>query len=136
MAGCFPEVKEHDVRGEDEIVAAVLELFAEPVFDDGADQAALGMPEDQAGAGGFLNAEKIELGAKLAMIAALGLFDAVEIFVELFLGVEGERVNALELRVPFLAFPVGASDVGELERLDALGGRNVRAAAEIDKFAG
>jgi len=32
------------------------------------------MPENQAGAGFFLNAEKIEFGAEFAMIAALGFF--------------------------------------------------------------
>ncbi len=45
-------------------------------------------------------------------------------------------VNALELRIAFLAFPVGAGDVHELERGDALGGRDMRAAAEVEEFAG
>ncbi len=45
-------------------------------------------------------------------------------------------VNALELRIAFLAFPVGAGDAHQLERGDAFGGRDVRAAAEVDEFSG
>ena len=124
------------MRSEDQVVAALLEFFAQPVFDNSTNQAALGVPEDQAGAGFFLNAEEIEFGAEFAVIAALGFFEAMEIFVEFLLGVEGSGINALELRIPFLSFPVRAGDAHEFERLDAFGGRNVRAAAEIDEFAG
>ena len=51
------------------------------------------------------------------------------------MGEETRGVNTLELRIAFLAFPVGAGDAHELERGDALGGRNVRTAAEIEEFA-
>ena len=95
-----------------------------------------GMPEDQAGAGFVLNAEKIEFLAELAMVAALGFLELVQIFVEFFLLDEAGAVDPLHLRIFFLALPVGAGDVHQLERLDASGGRNVRAAAEIDKFSG
>ena len=94
------------------------------------------MPENQARAGFVLNAEKIEFRAELAMIAALGFFELVQIFVELFLLDEARAVNPLHLRIAFLAFPVSAGDVHQLERLDAPGGRNVRTAAEIDEFSG
>ena len=70
------------------------------------------------------------------MVAALGFLEAMQIFVEFFLGVESGGVNALQLRIAFLAFPVRAGDVHQFERGDALGGRNVRAAAEIDEFSG
>ena len=136
VAAGFPEVEAHDVRRVDEVVAALEEFVAEPVLDNFADEAALGMPEDEAGAGFFLNAEEFELDAELAMIAALGFFEAMEIFIELFLREETCGVNALKLRIAFLAFPVGAGDAHELERGDALGGGDVRAAAEVDEFAG
>src|SRR5229473_3274674 len=136
VAAGLPEVETHDVRGVDEVVAAFEKFISQPVFDDFADQAALGMPEDQARTGFVLDAEEFELGAELAMIAAFGLFEAMEVFVQLFFGEEASGVNALELRVAFLAFPVGAGDIHELEGLDALGGRNVRAAAEVDELAG
>ena len=85
VAAGFPEVEAHDVRSVNEVVAALEKFVAEPVLDDFTDQAAFGMPEDQAGAGFFLDAEEIEFDAELAMIAALGFFEAMEIFVEFFL---------------------------------------------------
>ena len=94
------------------------------------------MPENQAGAGFFLDAEKIELLPELAMIAALRFFEPMQIFVELFLCEEARGVNPLQLRIAFLALPVGAGDAHQLERLDALGRGNMRAAAEVDEFSG
>src|SRR5213594_562212 len=135
MAAGFPEVQTHDVRRVNKVVAALEQLFAQPVFDNLPNQAALGMPENQAGAGLFLNTEQVELDAELAMIAALGFLDAVQMLVQLFLREESDRVNALKLRIAFLALPVGAGDVHQFERLDAFGGRNVWAAAEVDEFS-
>ena len=77
VAAGFPEVEAHDVRRVDKIVAAFEKLIAEPVLDNFADEAALGMPENQAGACFFLNAEEFELDAEFAVIAALGFFEAV-----------------------------------------------------------
>src|SRR5713226_7814656 len=135
VAAGLPEIEAHDVRGVDQVVAALQQLFAQPVFDDLSNQAALGVPENQAGAGFFLDAEEVQLRAELAVIAALGFLNAVEMCVQLFLGEEGHGVNALQLRIAFLALPVCAGDVHELERLNALSGRNVRAAAEVDEFS-
>src|SRR6266571_1261423 len=136
VAAGFPEVEAHDVRGEDEVVAALEQFVAEPVLNDLSNEAAFGMPEDEAGAGFFLNAEEVELDAELPMIAALGFFKTVQMFVQLFLREESHGVNALELGIAFLALPVGARDVHQLERLDAFGRRDVRAAAEVDEFSG
>src|SRR5207245_8336476 len=91
----FPEVQAHDVRSVDEIVAALEQLFAEPVFDDLSNQAAFGMPENQAGAGFFLDAEEVELRAQLAMIAAFGFLNAVQVGVQLLLREKSYCVNAL-----------------------------------------
>ena len=79
-----PQIAQHNVRSENQIVTALQLFIAQPVFNNFANQAALGMPENQAGPRLFLNAEEIELGAQLAMIAALGFFQAMQIFVELF----------------------------------------------------
>ena len=59
----------------DQIVAAAQQFVAQPVFHHLADQPALGMPENQARAGLVLNAEKIELRAQAAMVAALGFLE-------------------------------------------------------------
>src|SRR2546425_11572908 len=70
------------------------------------------------------------------MVSPLGLLKLVEIVVEFRLGIEAGAVNALHLRVAFLALPVGAGDVHQLERADAPGRRNVRPAAEVEEFPG
>ena len=83
-----------------------------------ADDAALGMEEDQARAGEFLDAEEVEFLAELAVVALLGLFELLQIGVELLLGEERGAVDALQLLVLLVALPVGAGDGEQLERLD------------------
>src|SRR5260370_33498677 len=68
------------------------------------------------------------------MIAALGFFEAMKIFVQLLFSEEAGGVNTLELRIAFLSFPVGTRDAHQLEGLNALGGRNLRTAAEVDEL--
>ncbi len=80
--------------------------------------------------------KEIEFRAQPAMIAALGFFELVQIVVELLLRVETRAVDALHLRIAFLALPVRARDAHQLERADAPGRGNVRPAAEIDEFSG
>ena len=74
VAGGLPQIEARHVRRVDQRVAALQVLVAHPVFELLADDAALGMEEDQAGAGQFLDAEQVELLAELAVVALLGLF--------------------------------------------------------------
>ncbi len=67
------------------------------------------------------------------MIAFLGLFELRQIFVQFLLGEERRAVDALQLRVLFVPFPISARDREQLECLDFLGGGQVRTAAEIDE---
>src|SRR5947207_347933 len=69
------------------------------------------------------------------MVALLRFLEHREIFVELGLVLEGGAVNALKLRIVFVAFVVGARDAGELERSDVAGAHYVRPGAEIGKLA-
>src|SRR3954468_15978425 len=69
------------------------------------------------------------------MVALLGFFDLVEILLKLLLVGERGPVDALELRVFFVAQPVGARDVQQLESLDAASGWDVRPATEVDELA-
>src|SRR2546423_7337686 len=95
VAAGFPEIEAHDVRCVDEVIAALEQLVAQPILDNFADQSALGMPENQTGAGFVFNAEEAELDAELAVIAALGFFEPVQVLVEFFLGEKACRINAL-----------------------------------------
>ncbi len=125
----------HDVRRVDELVAAAEALVAHPVFHDLADDGALGVPEDEAGAGELLNAEEVELLAEDAMVAARGFFEAREVGVEILLREEGGAVDALELRILLVAEPVSAGEACDFEGFDAAGGGHVRTTAEVDEVA-
>ena len=70
------------------------------------------------------------------MIAPLGLFELVDVIVQLLLRIKTRPVDALHLRVAFLALPVSSRHAHQLERANASGRGNVRPAAEIDEFSG
>jgi hypothetical protein len=99
------------VGGVDQQIAAAEALVAHPVFHDFADHGALGMPEDEAGAGELLNAEEVELLAEQAVVALGCFFEAREVGVEVLLREEGGAVDALELGILFVAEPVGAGEL-------------------------
>ena len=70
------------------------------------------------------------------MVALLGFLKILEVLVEVLLTEERSAIDALQLRVLFVAQPVGAGDAEHFERLDASGRRDVRAAAEVGELAG
>ena len=72
------------MRGKHHIVTATDTFFAHPVFHRLADQAALGMPEDEARTGDLLDGKQIELLAEDAMVASLDLFKALEVRLQIF----------------------------------------------------
>src|SRR5260370_26620106 len=77
------------------------------------------MPEHHAGRF-LLLVEEAHLAADAAMIAALGLLDAVQMLLEVLVGEEDRAIDALELRVPGVAAPVGARYLRQLEGLAEL----------------
>ncbi len=79
--------------------------------------------------------EEVELLAEDAVVAGLDLFELLEVGVEIFGVEEGGAVDALELLIVLVAEPVGAGDGRDLEGLDAAGGGDVRAAAEVGEVA-
>src|SRR5579863_2943547 len=94
------------------------------------------MPEDQPWSGFFLNGKQVQLLPEAAMIAPLGFFEPVKVFVQLLLRVEARAVDALHLRIAFLAFPVRARDAHQFESAYSSGRWNVRPAAKVDEFSG
>src|SRR5580698_1548410 len=70
------------------------------------------------------------------MVALLRLFHLLQMGVKILLREERSSIDALQLRIFFVAQPVRASDVEQLERLDLAGRREVRPTAEIDELAG
>ena len=79
------ELAARHVRRADQRVSAAQVLFAHPVFHLLADDAALGMPEDQSRPGQLLDREQVELLAQHAVVALLCFLDAGEVSVEVLL---------------------------------------------------
>ncbi len=135
VAGHLPQLALHDVRRVDKLVAAAKALVAHPAFHLLADQAALRVPENQARSRELLNGEQVELLAEHAVVARLDLFQVLEMCVEVFLLKERGAVDALELRILFIAQPVRTGNTHHLERAHAPGGWHVRSAAEVEEVA-
>ncbi len=92
------------------------------------------MPEHHAGSF-VLQVEQVERAPELAVIALLGLFEPVQIQLEVFFFRPGGAVDPLQHFVARIAAPVGAGQLGELEDLELARGRHVRPAAQVDESA-
>ena len=79
--------------------------------------------------------EQLQFASELAMVALLRFLEHREVIVEFLFGFERRAVNALKLRICFVAFVIRAGDVGELERADVSRAHHVRPGAEIDELA-
>src|SRR4051794_26580817 len=69
------------------------------------------------------------------MVALLRFLQHGEVFVELGLVLEGSAVDALELRIPLVAFVVGAGEIRETKSANVGGAHDVWAGAEIKEVA-
>src|SRR3546814_12890677 len=84
----------------------------------------------------LLDMEQVHLAAEPPMVALLGLLETVEIGLQLLLVAPAGAVDALELRVPRIAAPIGAGQLHQLEGLAEPAGRGpVRSGAEGEPFA-
>ncbi len=79
----------------------------------------------------FLEVEQVEFAADPAVVALLGLFQPVQVILELLVVRPGRAVDALQHRVLRIAAPVGARDFRQLECAELAGGRHMRPAAQI-----
>ena len=95
-----------DVRRADVLEALLDVPLADVVLHLPLDHAALGVEDRQAGADLVGEAEQVEVAAELAVVAALGLLDPVQVLLERLLGLPGGAVDALELLVLLVAAPV------------------------------
>src|SRR5262249_27153809 len=88
------------------------------------------MPERRSGRR-LLQVEEVELRPEPAVVPRAGLLEALEVLVEILLGVERGAVDPRQLRVLFVAPPVRACEPGQLERPDRRRVLEMRATAEI-----
>ena len=134
VTGLFPEGLVEDLRAAHFLVTVVAIHLAHVLLDFLPDRPALGVPEHQARRL-VLHVEQVVLLAEAAVIALLGLFQHVQVGVQIFLLGPGGAVDALQLLVAVVTTPVGASHLHQLEDFELGGCRHVRAAAEVDEIA-
>src|SRR5689334_4782938 len=89
------------------------------------------MPDHQAGPHFIRKGEQVQFPAELAVVAALRLFEPLQIGVQLLLVGEGGAVDPLQHLALLIPPPVSAGYGGEFEGLAPGSGRQMRAAAEI-----
>ena len=129
------EVQPPDVRGHDGLVATPHLLLLEEVREGLAKDGALRQPHREAGADLLREHEQAEFAAKLAVVALPGQLQPLQMLLQQLLLGESDAVEAGELRAGFVAAPVGARDVEQLDRLDRLSARDVRPPAEVHEAA-
>ena len=130
VAGLLPEVDVVEDRRLDLAVAAVGVLVA-PERPAAAFRSPCRAAARTASRAELAEHEQAELAARACGGRAPAPPRALQVLLEVLLGVEGGAVDAGEHLAAGVAAPVGAGDRQQLERLHALGRRRVRAAAEV-----
>ena len=130
MTRALPEAEIHHLRRFDLSVVIGHLLVSHVSLDGLINTPASGMPEHHAGSL-FLGVEKIEFFGDLAMVTLLGLFNAGEIRLELFLVGPSSAVNALQLLIVSVAAPVSTGNLGQLECLQFTRAGDMGPATEI-----
>ena len=121
------------MRGIDELVAGFLMTLARVVLHHAPHHTSLGVEDGEARSDLLREAEEIELGSELAVVALLSLLQEREVGLHLLLRGPGGAVDALELLIGLVAEPVGSGGAHESEGIgrDEARVRHVRAAAQI-----
>ena len=131
MTGGLEQVRVREVRGEHELVPAVLVAGTAVVLHQLADDATLGVPHRETASELGGEAEEIQLHRKLAVVTLLGLLQAVEVRSQGVLALPRGAVDALQHRALLAAPPVSTSNLHEPEMAKPGGAGHVRPAAEI-----
>ena len=134
MTRALPEAEIHHLRRFDLSIVIGHLLVTHVALDGLINTPTSGMPEHHAG-GLFLGVEKIEFFGDLAVVTLLGLFNAGEIRLELFLIGPGSAVNSLQLLVVGVAAPVSTRNLGQLECLQFTRAGDMGSSAEIHPLA-
>jgi len=82
----------------------------------------------------ILNVEKIQPFTQLSVIALLCFLDSKQIILKCFFISPGGAIDALQHLVVRVSSPVGACDLGELERFELPRVGNMRPSTKVDEF--
>ena len=128
-----PEVRLHQMRGEDELEPVLLVHGPAAVLDQLAQHPALRVPHRQPRTDRAREAEQVELGPQPPVIPLLGLLEPIQVLVEL--GPRWPRcaVDPLQLVTVLVTTPVRTGASEQLDGRDAPGGREMGAATEVDE---
>ncbi len=107
VAGGFPERPIEQLGRPHLDIASGIETAPDIALDLAIESPAFGVPERRAG-GFLLEVEQVELPAEPAVIAPLGLLEAMQIVVELLSARPGRAIDALQHGVAAVATPIGA----------------------------
>ena len=136
VTGGLPEGALHNLRGHDFNIVPLL-MDAAPIVNEGiAKDHALGKIEGEAGCL-ITEGKKPQLTPETTMVTALGLFNAGEIGIQLFLLREGNAVDSLQGLPRGIPSPVGGVAGSEFDAvaLDAPGGIQVRTGTKIGELS-
>ncbi len=86
-----------DNRRIHRLIVAFDQLVVYKIFQLAADDRPLGQPKNQPGAHGRVDHEQFQLPAQHAVIAALGLLDFADVFIEFLAAEPGRAVYPLQL---------------------------------------
>jgi hypothetical protein len=135
VTALFVKAFPRDVWSADALITGGKLGFFGELFQFFGDHCAAREKHWQARADIIVENEQFQFFAEFTVIALLRFLEHRKIIVEFLLRFECGAVNALQLRVLFVAFVVSARHVRELERADVSGPHHVRAGAEIDEIA-
>ena len=119
-----------------ERVAAPLVPEPAVVLDQLAHDGALRVPHGETAAEHRREAQQVELGRQLAMVAFGRLLQLMEMVGEGLLGLPGRAVDALQHRPLLVAAPVRAGHLLQLEMAEPARRRHVRTDAHVDEIVG
>jgi hypothetical protein len=108
VTGDLVDLFRRDVGGVDKIVAAGKLLLLLELLDEVADDAALGVPQDETRPDLLTDREEVELPPEPTVVSLLGLLESPQVRVKLGLRGPGRSVDALQHRPLLVAPPVGA----------------------------
>src|SRR5690554_2502507 len=130
VTGLLPQREVHHL-GRLDLLVAVLDLHPAHVLLQGLVHGpAVGVPEHHARRL-LLEVEEVHLPGQLAVIALLRLLETLEVGLELLLVGPGGAVDAGQHRLGGVTTPVGAGQLGQLERLQVPGVGHVGPPAHV-----
>lgn len=126
----LPQGTGHDLRSTHFHIAGLLVDFTPELLQLVADYHTIGQESGEAGAL-IKDIEELQFLAQLAVVTLLGLFQHLQMGIQLALLGEGYAIDTAQHLVLGIASPVGAGGLDQLHSLDTAGVGQVRTSAQV-----